>query len=385
MSIDNLLKPISGIRPFNQLAIDADIWREAHEHHHAHRRMHAAAHHRPGIIYGLEVFVSSSKVQTLVVAPGVGLDAEGRTLLLTEPVTFTLDQRGETVILIAYQEALDRLSRTPVADGEQYFRVFESRKVEATQVLPKQCFLELARVDRSGANKPIKNAANPFDPDLDELNLMHRVHAFPHCYADGEIGDICLLPEDNTQDWKPNRAGLWNLIQEANRTGCHLAFSGLFGLRTEAVDPGPILLYTAGSSSYHSPSQEELDGMDRFLASGGTVFAEDCGTGDIFAKQFNEMVKARGVSLQPVAHGNPLLTSHHVFPAPPAGRRSRGSLLADLDKGVILSTFDYGGSWQGNLIEDSGRGAVRDAQEFGMNIVAWAARRQRQIALQKLN
>ena len=62
LNLDEIIgKPITGVRPFNELPIDAEIWREAHNHHHMHRLLHAAAVHRSGIVYGLEVVASSAE------------------------------------------------------------------------------------------------------------------------------------------------------------------------------------------------------------------------------------------------------------------------------------------------------------------------------------
>ena len=82
MPLEELIaRPITGIRPFNELPIDAEIWREAHEHHHVHRQLHAAAAHRPGIVVGLDVVASAVRERTIVVSPGVGIDADGQTVV----------------------------------------------------------------------------------------------------------------------------------------------------------------------------------------------------------------------------------------------------------------------------------------------------------------
>ena len=75
MAIEELISQrITGVEPFNELPIDADVWREAHGQHSSRRFLHAVAARRPGIIYGLEVFPSKSKERTVVVAPGMAID-----------------------------------------------------------------------------------------------------------------------------------------------------------------------------------------------------------------------------------------------------------------------------------------------------------------------
>ena len=114
---------------------------------------------------------------------------------------------------------------------------------------------------------------------------------------------------------------------------------------------------------------------------GGTLFAE-ASKGDAgFAKGFAEVAKKVGATLKKVGKDSPLLTAHHMFPACPAGGLDKGEVQADLEKGVILSTNDYGAAWQGEV--DS-RDKVRNAQEFGHNIIAFAARRRRLAELARM-
>jgi hypothetical protein len=59
----------------------------------------------------------------------------------------------------------------------------------------------------------------------------------------------------------------------------------------------------------------------------------------------------------------------------------------DEDKGLVLSTYDYGGAWQGEVSKPDAADArerVRSAQEFGLNVVAFAARRRRLLELARI-
>ena len=380
MPIEELIaRRITGISPFNELPIDAEIWREAHGQHNSHRQLHATATHRPGIVYGLEVVVSK-KERTVIVAPGVGVDAEGRTLLLSEPATFLLEEKGQIYITISYEDNVDSKSAITVGGGKKYFRLVEGRQVIATKDLPKGAYLELARIDRSSKDKAVKEPANPLDPCEDELNQLYRQVAFPHCYADGAIGELVFLPKTDPSAWKPNRAGLFSLVREANGAGFHVEFSGIYNLRAPS-EPTPILLYVAAGSEFQPLSDEQLAGLRKYLDAGGTLFAE-ASKGDAgFIKGFTEVAKKLGATLKKVAPGSELMTAHHMFPACPAGGQDKGEVQVDLAKGVILSTFDYGAAWQG---EAASRDAVRNSQEFGHNVIAFAARRRRLAELARM-
>ena len=61
---------------------------------------------------------------------------------------------------------------------------------------------------------------------------------------------------------------------------------------------------------------------------------------------------------------------------------------ADESGSLLFSSFDYGGAWQGAIGKvdaAEARERVRGAQEFGLNILAFAAYRRRRFELEKLS
>jgi hypothetical protein len=338
-------------------------------------------------VYGLEVIPSATQERTVVVAPGVAIDREGRTILLSEPASFVLEEKGQIYITIAFEDNVDSRSAVTVGGGKKYYRLVEGRQVVATKELPKTAFVELARVDRSGKDKPIRDAADAFDPAEDELNLLYRELAFPHCVADGGIGELCFLPTADPGAWKPNRAGLYNLIREANGLGFHLKFDGLFNLRAAGMADDPLLLYVACEGDFQGLNPEQLAGLRRYLEGGGTLLAEASKGKEGFVRSFAEIAKAIEATVKPLPTGSPLLRSHMLFAAYPPGAADGGTFAADFGKGVLLSTCDYGGAWQGevpNPEAPDSRDRIRRAVEFGLNVVAYAADRKRRTQLARM-
>ena len=375
-----IARPITGIRPFNELPIDAEIWREAHDHHHLHRQLHAAAAHRPGVVFGLEAVASTTKEHTVVVAPGVGVDADGQTVVLSEPVTFEMEERGQIYITLSFLRTADRNSAVTLGGGQQYYRTVEGRDIKATKELPTTAYLELARIYRTNATAAVKDAANPFDPTNDELNLLNRRVAFPHCYADVAVGEMSYVPKTNAVAWKPNRAGLVNLLKEGNGRGFHLDFSGPFNLRAQNAQVEPALLYVAGKEGFQPLADVEVEGLRRFLGAGGMLWGEASEGSADFETSFQDLAGKLGAKLKPIGRGHPVLMAHNVFSAPPPGGQDKGTLTGDAETGVFFSTFDYGGAWQGDVARPDAPDArehIRVAQEFGLNMVAFAARRRR--------
>ena len=58
-----------------------------------------------------------------------------------------------------------------------------------------------------------------------------------------------------------------------------------------------------------------------------------------------------------------------------------------MDAGIVFSTYDYGAAWQGEVEKPDApdaRERIRQAQEFGLNVVAAAAGRRRARELARL-
>lgn len=383
---DIISRRITGIAPFNELPIDAEIWREAHNHHNLHRRLHAISSHRHGIVTGLEVVPSQSKPTTVIVAPGVAIDSEGRTVIVPEPVSFDIVETRQIYIILAFQNNKDRGSAVSVGGGTEYYREVEGHLLVNTKDLPSTPYLELSRVFRTGADKPIKQPSNPFDPGNDELNQLYRPIAFPHCYADIAVGELSYVGKTEPGAWKPNRGGLWNILREGNGAGFHLTFNGTINLQAVGAND-PTLLYVAGRQGFQPRTDAEMTGLKKYLDGGGLLFGEAANGNAEFKQGFQELATKLGAKLKKVGKDDPLMTAHHVFSSPPPGSQTKGDLLVDHDAGLLFSSFDYGGAWQGDVENPDAvdaRDRIRQAQEFGLNIVAYAAARQRIRQLSRL-
>jgi hypothetical protein len=340
-------------------------------------------------VCGLEVVAAGG--HRVAVAPGIGVDSDGHTLILSEPVYFTVNEKGQTFITLSFLRTADRDSAVAVGEGVQYFRLVEGARPDlnrrSCRAIP---HLELARIYRTGAQVEVKNARESQDPDANEINLLHRAHAFPFCHVDLSVGELPYVPLDDPRAWKPNRGGLLHLLREGNAAGFHLRFHGPLNLRAVPPSP-PALLYVAGEGAFAPLSEAEVDGLSEYLADGGTLLAEAPPGGDGFAQSFSALVARLGAKLKPVEFPHPLLESHHAFDAPPPGGgdsarkggSDSGDLQCDAAMGVIWSRHDYGAAWRG-VVHEGGRERVRTATEFGLNIIAFAQTRSRRAELSRL-
>lgn len=380
MDIRFLPNHVTGISPFDDMPVNAFVWREAHSQHNIHRRLHATASHRPGIVWGLEVFVSPRERQCVVVAPGIAIDSNGQTLLLSEPVKLIVEPANQVFIVIEYEEAFDASSAVRVPGGERHYRFVEGRRILVTSELPAERCLELARIYRSRSDQLILNPINPLEPKEDELNFLYRKATFPLCHGEGGIGQLVFLPKGEQARWDSNSNAICRLIREANCLGFNVHYGGVCGM-SQAASDDLLVLYAAGKADFIALSLSDTAWLANFLNSGGTLLVETMADSTEFRRSFFELVAILGASLKPVERGNNLLSSYHFFSAPPHGGQSSGEFMADLERGILFSTFDYGGAWKGEGDEVLGRERIRSAYEFGFNIISWAAQRKRAFQL----
>jgi hypothetical protein len=84
-------------------------------------------------------------------------------------------------------------------------------------------------------------------------------------------------------------------------------------------------------------------------------------------------MNAFSVQLNPIESGHELMASPYLFAQPPLGYETQGTSQVRVGEGIIMSTADYGCLWRG---ERRGRPAqraeIRDAQEWGANLMLWA-------------
>lgn len=378
MALQRLLSnPITGVQPYDELPITAQIWSEAHGHHHQHRVLHALAAHRPGILYGLHVSVDPGNSNTLVLSPGVAVDTVGRTIIVSRPMRFQLTLPDEVYVILQYDEGEDPEAQVQIGGGVVSWKLVEYRKAYCSTRLPAEPHLEVARIKRTAPDHGARNAANPFDPGADEVNLLYRLHAFPHCAVSGGVGEISYVPSTG-DDWKPNRPGLCHLLRSAASQGFALSFRGAPDTGLPPSDDDPILMYMSGKEGYVSFAPSEIGWLRNYLSAGGFLMAEAAGGSAQFRTSFQATAASLGANLRPLGPRHPLLSAFHVFAEAPVGAGT-GEILIDDSVGVLFSTVDYGAAWQGALgrKDANSREVIRAAHEFGMNVIAYAAARRR--------
>lgn len=366
--------PSRRISPFDGMTVTADVWREAHEHHAAHLRLHALSFHGSGIISGLEVIASDPPGPQVYVLPGVAVDPNGYTIVVPEPVTydFGVMQEGTLYLLITYDESRPQ----PVNGnyGDQPFYIYTGFNLEAVAGPVDSPQLEIARVQiKRGA--ALRNAADPAHPKLNELDLRFRQEIGPLARGTAAIGVAYLSRMGNSHG-----LGLTNLARTITRTGRVKAWvdDGI----ALAQDLRDYTLICLVARDRFQVDVSEMNALYNFVRGGGTLFLESChreaGGNPGSDATFADLIESLGVRPMSVAQQHPLLYDPHLFARPAAGYDTQGTPVLREGGGVVLSSHDYGCLWCGERrTGPADRESIRAAMEWGENLIEFALARGR--------
>ena len=363
------------VNPFRGLMVDENTWADAHEYHRTLARLHLLSGHGWGIVEGLEVVADLREPNTLIIRPGVAIDPHGYALMVGQErrVVITAGQ-GSTIYVTARRREELASPQRFWSDQDEYTRLIEKCETSLQANPPVSPTIELARVTVSG---PLRNAVDVLDPHLGEIDLRFRERLAIRPRPDLAVAALAL-PDESAEDTSAarHRLGLRYLLRELSLTTAYRPrWAGI--VRFGQPIPAVSLLYLSGSRGFHVDSAAQAR-LQEFLEKGGVIFADGCqGEQAVeFAAAVQTMATALGRQLQAVTRWHPLLTARHVFAEPPLGSPDHIA-LAEGDR-IILSTADYGCAWQGGAPDHSvPREAIRQALEFGTNVLVYARQRQR--------
>lgn len=374
MGLNDLIQsyPARRLKPVDGLAVTAEIWEIAHEYHRQSQRFQTLLYHGWGIVTGLEVIASDPPDTSVFILPGIAVDPIGRTVILPQPAAYDIgtEMAGTLYLLLSYEESLVKPDRSKAQEGApSHLRAEFS--IAARETLPDTPFVELARIQRASRTDPFLNAANPFSPGENQIDLRQRrrVHT-PHelslavCY----LGDVAQ---------KAHGAGAGALAR---------ALSHLSNYRLSVQDDVPLvpgiennaIIYLVGQGKFKL-SAGQINGLSNYVRrAGGTLFIESVDTKAKVA--FLDSLNAMEIEAEALPPDHLLLTTPHLFPAPPVGYALGEAPEILASDGMILSTANYGLLWNGS---HSGgaltREHLRAAVEWGHNLVTYAANRYRRI------
>lgn len=162
--------PKSNLKAFDGMSVTADVWDMAHAEHRDVMRAHLLSMHGPGIICGLNIRANDPADHYVFISPGAAVDEMGRVIVVDQTIAYDFGDEGAGtyMLLVGYAEHEKE-------DSETKIKVMQHEYViAARQSLPKQPVVELARLTISKKGAVIRDAADPFQPRRDELDLRYR-------------------------------------------------------------------------------------------------------------------------------------------------------------------------------------------------------------------
>lgn len=367
------LFPSKRIRAIDGMAVTAEVWEEAHDYHRQLNRLHTVLHHGAGIVSGLEVIASDPADSSVYLLPGLAVDSIGQTIIVPEPRAYDLgNAEGRLYLIVTYNESRPQSNGSRVQEDAPLY-IQSQYSLEAVSELPPTPHVELARIWRRDGTAPITVAKVPDHPRANEIDLRFR-RAIGHSDKPTvSVGVISLRGTDGARHGE----GMANLAKSIR----------LSGIGDVWVDRGvPLagdlsnydLLYVVGRDHVQL-NNDEMTALYNYWQAGGVIFYESCRrnqqVGDPPADNtFIGLVHAFGLTLTPMESGHGIYTAKYLFAQPPLGFETQGSPQMRVADGVVMSNADYGCLWRGERRgRPAQRGEIRDAQEWGANLIFWAA------------
>lgn len=364
--------PTKRITPVDGMAVTAQVWEEAHEHHRQRQRFHNLYAHGPRIVTGLEVIASDPADSSLYILPGIAVDPLGQTIVITDPVAYDVGAaHGQLYLLLTHEES------HPTAAGDQEdgpLYIHTQFGIEVVPALPDSSYVELARVRRQSRTSPVVNARDSTHPGSNEIDLRFRLEAEA---VGRKAVSMAVCYTGGSTDAKHKR-GADYLSRALCRSGRRVWVDDRVPLAPGLEDY--VLVYLVGQDAFQL-SRDEMNALYTYLQNKGTLFIESCrhatAGGDPPADaSFLDLLASLGVQLEELQPGHSLLAEPYLFAGPPPGFETEGEPKVLAGDGVIFSHCDYGCLWQG---ERRGRPAsleeIRTAIEWGENLLAYAMNR----------
>jgi hypothetical protein len=397
MTVEDLSKfQLKRVNPFEGLIIDADAWRDAHDYHRDHLRLHLLAFHFNGIVQGLDVIANSPPDQSVTVQPGIGVDPEGNVIVVPQQQKYRLQTQkaGPVYIVIQFREVPGEPYQPP--NGGQPTRMLDAYRIQERDKLPSEPYLELARIDYDPAGGAIQDIKGSLSPAKNTIDLRHRKISAPATVEktapppkkkETVATQVEVVPQVEEMvvgymvlsgtDKALHSAGLQNLVSKATRPGNLIISLKEITSLTQDLE-SYSLLYLTGTGRFDLDTTQQ-ESLVKFVQSGGTILGEACSEGPDaglsrgakdFGLAFNQLAGQLKHKLESVKRGHPLLSALHVFSDAPPGAEN-GMLMAGGN--VVYSGSDYGCAWQGgHQTEPLSREVIRASFEIGENILAYS-------------
>jgi hypothetical protein len=405
------------------LLINAERWQQSHRYHRQHQNFQYQCLYQPGIVYGLGVTIVPNQPngRLLRVKAGVAIDIEGNPIVVQEAMDFWLQSTpkvGETLLVYLVANYVDPDQRRNVTKAERVQESFEL--IEKTQLAPQD--VEICRIHLTEGNAKIQIPQNVFTPTSNSLDLRHRVYPIVHSEFHVQVGQVinnqpndeialnnwmdllsslpALYPrlsgDPTVMSYTTNtlaRAGVLNcqLLHLSYQTMLNLSEDALHCLKTYMAEGGTILV----TIDFSQANLLEMLNLRRELCLGYAQTEEDRS----FDAKTREALKAavsdydsdiddrlqeieaplrNKFTIDPsyggeLAYDHPLRRRPFLFSQFPC--QQKHPVYVKNWGGLVYMVGDLSLVWGLHGDFDCSREILRSAQEFGINLLHFAAQR----------
>jgi hypothetical protein len=366
--------PAKRIAAMDGMAVTAQVWEEAHAYHRDRQRVHDLLSHGMGIVTGLEVIASDPPDSSLYVLPGIAVDSNGESIILTDPLAYDVGTaRGRLSLLLTYEESRPSIEQE---DGPFYIRA--QFGIAAEPSLARATGVELARIHRPDGDAPIRNARDAEYPGANELDLRFRQDVGWQRPVAREAATVAVCYTSALEDTGRGH-GAGRLARALRHAGRPIWVDDRVPLASDLKSY--TMVYLVGQDDFQL-SRDEMNALYAYLQAGGGVLFESCRRGELEGAPpadaaFFELMASMGIELAEIRPGHLLLVEPNLFAEVPPGFESDGPPRVWAGGGVIFSACDYGCLWRGARRRGTpSREEIRTAIEWGENLVTYVQARQ---------
>lgn len=382
-------EPLERLRVHNNLTINAERWKLAHEYHNNRQSILHQSLYQPGIISGLEVKLisaperisSSSNYRHWVeIQPGIAIDIEGNPIIvdpqinrqlpifLIPPVTGT-----QTVYIVIKYYATPDNSQHPSAED----KVVERFRLDAIKrpPQPEQGEIELCRIKLNQDFKNIEMPVNYWQATANQIDFRYRAQAQIRPLASVRLGVV----KQNNNPTDSIYANLTTLVESLPGLYPNLQVSideKVIDLNeNNQINSYDVLYLSPDTILYLEPRSLEI--LDKYRKNGGLFIIEtpDSNSNQNWEhKLINLLLPSESLyDLENLPSDHPLMKRPFLFTQLPIISGNPLDIRISSQGNIILIPNLLTTAWGGIPIP---RQDIRDCHELGINILhfAWQMR-----------
>ena len=346
--------PKNNLKAYDGMSVTADVWEKAHAEHRDTMRAHLLSMHRPGIICGLEIRANDPADHYVFISPGAAVDEMGRVIVVDQTIAYDFGDEGagNYLLLVGYAEHEKEDSETKQKNLQHEYII------AARQSLPKQPVVELARLTISKKGAVIRDAADPFQPRKDELDLRYRSDRIG---TNGRIRVAALsVPSDNDVIYDS-----WRVLASEMEQMLHVnVLVDVFAAIDEKINDYDMVYI--GAAGTFAPTDVQMAVLRNFLDNGKGILLEGLdANGSKSLKDLAESFKAAAVDPDDCS----FYLAPFFFRLPPDHINEKRLMAGNK---IIFCADSLVEAWSGELKgELLSRSDIRTNLEWGANLVMY--------------